>query len=56
MIPEVHYEIRDLKNKVKDLRSTLDAIQELYDMYQTGVIKEEQKFIQEVGRHLKKNE
>jgi hypothetical protein len=55
MIPEVHYEIKDLKNQIKDLRSTLDAIQAVYDMYRTGVLKDEKEFLQEVEKFLKKN-
>ena len=54
MIPEINNEIRDLRNQIKDLNSQLFLLWELIDMYDIGVIKEEEELINQIKKRIKK--
>jgi hypothetical protein len=56
MLFDSYHETQDLKNQIKDLRSRLSAIQALYDMFLTGVLKDEKELVQELKKYLKKSD
>jgi len=59
MIPEIHYEISDYKNRIKDLsaennrlKMDLDTLRTLLAIYDAGVIQTESELIAEIKNRI----
>lgn len=52
MMPDTYYEIRDLKNQLKDLRAQREHLINILLTYDAGIIRDEKELIDRLRKEL----